>query len=338
MPIAATPVVEMTTPEPTKKRACPPKNCPCEWCGVVFSKSGLGRHYDYWVYSVSPGKPDEKHTPEAIQRMKEIRKDARRLKGCDKLDPKEIKSRQNKRNYERHKGRHVEKKRAKRMSEMARSMVLKEIAMEISAISTPPPYPTLDVDRDSLVNFPALVYAFLPPPSDVFPAAPTRNLSSWGDHVPGVTEYIALGVKFKQPELSKWSQRLDQEWNSWGSLSELAKTKLCFQEMGRALSRIQADVATYEPYAKILGKFGGEELGDRIKKWEGRATQLRAQKGRAEELQLEKEWMITRDDQHLGHENTPNDGGASGSGEGTWSNGRRGGSDSGMSSSGDDTD
>ena len=90
---AAASVVETAAPEPAKKRASPPKNCPCEWCGVLFSKSGLGRHYDYWVYSVSPGKPDEKHTHEAIQRMREIRKDARRLKGCDKLDPKEVSSR-----------------------------------------------------------------------------------------------------------------------------------------------------------------------------------------------------------------------------------------------------
>ncbi|CAZ79592.1 unnamed protein product [Tuber melanosporum] len=338
MPTAATSVAETTTPEPAKKRACPPKNCPCEWCGVVFSKSGLGRHYDYWVYSASPGKPDEKHTLEAIQRMREIRKDARRLKGCDKLDPKEIKSRQNKRNYERHKGRHVEKKRAKRMSEMARSMVLKEIAMEISAISAPPTYPTLEPDSEALVNFPALVYAFLSPPSDVFAPSPNRNLSSWGDQLPGATEYVALGVKFKQPDLSKWSQRLDQEWQNWGSLSELEKSKLCFQEIGRALSRSQADAATYKPYARILGKLGGEELGNRIIKWEGRATQLRAQKGRAEELQLEKEWMATRDDQHLSHDNAPTEGGASGSGEGNWDNGRRGGSDSGTSSSGDDTD
>jgi len=94
MPTAAASVVETAAPEPAaKKRASPPKNCPCEWCGVLFSKSGLGRHYDYWVYSVSPGKPDEKHTHEAIQRMREIRKDARRLKGCDKLDPKEVRSR-----------------------------------------------------------------------------------------------------------------------------------------------------------------------------------------------------------------------------------------------------
>jgi len=94
MPTAAASVVETAAPEPAaKKRASPPKNCPCEWCGVLFSKSGLGRHYDYWVYSVSPGKPDEKHTNEAIQRMREIRKDARRLKGCDKLDPKEVSSR-----------------------------------------------------------------------------------------------------------------------------------------------------------------------------------------------------------------------------------------------------
>jgi len=106
--------------------------------------------------------------------------------------------------------------------------------------------------------------------------------------------------------------------------------------MGRALSRSQADAATYKPYAKILGKFGGEELGHRIIKWEGRATQLRAQKGRAEELQLEKEWMTTRDDQHLSHDNALNEGGASGSGEGNWRDSRRG--ESGASSSGDDTD
>lgn len=56
----------------------------------MFTKSGLGRHYDQWVYAVSPARADEKHTEDAIARMREIRQDVRRLRGMKHMDPKEV--------------------------------------------------------------------------------------------------------------------------------------------------------------------------------------------------------------------------------------------------------
>lgn len=126
-----TPTAPSSSAPKRRVRAPPPKNCSCEWCGATFTKSGLGRHYDQWVYAVSPARPDEKHTEEAILRMRELRSDVRRLRGMKHMDPKEKKSLQNRRNYERHQEQQVEKKRVKRIADMARSMVFKELAKEV---------------------------------------------------------------------------------------------------------------------------------------------------------------------------------------------------------------
>lgn len=63
--------------------------------------------------------------------MRELRSDVRRLREMKHMDPKEKKSLQNRRNYERHQEQQVEKKRVKRIADMARSMVLKELAKEV---------------------------------------------------------------------------------------------------------------------------------------------------------------------------------------------------------------
>lgn len=83
------------------------------------------------MYAASPARADDKHSDSAITRMRELRSDVRRLREMKHMDPKEKKSLQNRRNYERHQEQQVEKKRVKRIADMARSMVLKELAKEV---------------------------------------------------------------------------------------------------------------------------------------------------------------------------------------------------------------
>lgn len=89
------------------------------------------------MYAASPARADDKHSDEAIARMRELRSDVRRLREMKHMDPKEKKSLQNRRNYERHQEQQVEKKRVKRIADMARSMVLKELAKEVDEMCVP---------------------------------------------------------------------------------------------------------------------------------------------------------------------------------------------------------
>lgn len=51
-----------------------PTEFECQWCGQSFKKKGLlGRHYDLWVYAVSPRPPDRRHMAEAVKEMRTIR-------------------------------------------------------------------------------------------------------------------------------------------------------------------------------------------------------------------------------------------------------------------------
>ncbi|KAH0608742.1 uncharacterized protein H6S33_001876 [Morchella sextelata] len=275
-------------------RAPPPKNCSCVWCGAVFTKSGLGRHYDQWVYAVSPARPDDKHTEEAISQMRNLRHDVRRLRGMKHMDPKEKKSLQNRRNYERHQEQQVEKKRVKRIADMARSMVFKELAKEVEEIKASASLPSLPhftpgseltpTSPHQILNFATLAYHFLPAPPTLFTPVPLYHTGTWNVVHPDIHEYTALYTLFRNSPLSTWSPRLNEEWTRWQPLDDNEKKRLALQELGREFARKGHEIERLTAYAELWET--GKSLEERAKKWEERAAMSRELYGRAEEVQL----------------------------------------------------
>lgn len=221
------------------------------------------------------------------------------------MDPKEKKSLQNRRNYERHQEQQVEKKRVKRIADMARSMVFKELAKEVEEM-----YITLSVAishaKDcrqarpltltnatpitpasplTVLNFATLAYHFLPPPPTVFHPLPLSHTGTWNVTHPDIHEYTALYTLFRSSStLSEWSQRLNEEWTRWQPLSDSEKYQLATQELARAYARKHEELERLKAFAELWGE--GKSLQDRARKWEGRAAQLREVHGRAEEVAL----------------------------------------------------
>lgn len=263
------------------------------------------------MYAASPARPDDKHTEEAISRMRELRSDVRRLREMKHMDPKEKKSLQNRRNYERHQEQQVEKKRVKRIADMARSMVLKELAKEVDEMyalhSTPrsvqsqadvhihsqalPPtvgaVPLTPISPPTTLNFATLAYHFLPPPPTLLHALPTACNGTWNVVYPDIHEYTALYSLFRHPAGyagAEWLPRLNEEWARWQPLSDPEKARCAMQESCRALARKHEECERLRAYALLWAD--GKSLGERARKWEGRAAQLREVHGRAEEVAL----------------------------------------------------
>lgn len=148
-----------------------------------------------------------------------------------------------------------------------------------------PLVPLTPASPPAVLNFATLAYQFLPPPPTLLLPLPLPCNGAWNTAPPDIHEYTALYSLFRHPGgFDGWLPRLNEEWARWQALSEPDKARLAMQEACRALARKHDECARLGAYAALWAD--GKSLGERARKWEGRAAQLREAHGRAEEVAL----------------------------------------------------
>lgn len=162
---------------------------------------------------------------------------------------------------------------------MAHSQAAPSAAAPVALAPTSPP---------AVLNFATLAYRFLPPPPTLLLATPLACNGTWNTAPPDIHEYTALYGLFRHPGGSagagEWLPRLNEEWARWQALAEPDRLRLAMQEACRALARKHEECERLRAYAALWAN--GKGLGERARKWEGRAAQLREAHGRAEEVAL----------------------------------------------------